>query len=64
MERLLNNKTVLLSDNVVTNIKDLWAKSIDKEQRQALYRYWLWKYIQSLTGLIDYYLGVFLNIFF
>jgi len=64
MERLLNNKTVLLSDNVVTNIKDLWAKSIDKEQRQGLYRYWLWKYIQSLTGLIDYYLGVFLNIFF
>jgi hypothetical protein len=48
MQRLLNNRTALLSDDVVKNIKDVW--SLDKEQRQALYRYWLWKYIEMLIG--------------
>jgi hypothetical protein len=50
MQRLLNNRTALLSDDQVKSFKDLWLNSIDKEQRQALYRYWLWKYIQYLTG--------------
>ncbi|CAM4789800.1 unnamed protein product [Rotaria magnacalcarata] len=49
MERLLNNRTVILSDDVVLSFKDLWAKSINKEQRQDLYRYWLLKYVQLLT---------------
>jgi hypothetical protein len=51
MQRLLNNKTTFLSDDVAKNFKDLWSKSIDKEQRQALYRYWLWKYVQLLIGI-------------
>jgi hypothetical protein len=51
MERLLNNRTAILSDDVVLSFKDLWAKSINKEQRQDLYRYWLSKYVQILTGL-------------
>jgi hypothetical protein len=63
MQRLLNNKTALLSDDIVKNFKDLWSKSIDKEQRQALYRYWLSKYVQLLIGLIDYYLEFFLIFF-
>ncbi len=51
MQRLLNNKTTLLSDDIANNFKDLWSKSIDKEQRQALYRYWLGKYVQLLIGI-------------
>ncbi len=53
MQRLLNNRTSLLSDDMVKNFTDLWSKAIDKEQRQALYRYWLGKYVQLLTGLIN-----------
>ncbi|CAF3401508.1 unnamed protein product [Rotaria sp. Silwood1] len=49
MQNLLNNRTAFLSDNEVKNITDLWSTSINKEQRQALYRYWLWKYVQLLT---------------
>lgn len=51
MRRLLDNSTALLSDDMVKNSKDLWSKSINKEQRQALYRYWLWKYVQLLTSI-------------
>ncbi len=50
IQRLLNNKIGILSDDMVKNIKDLWSKSINKEQRQGLYRYWLGKYIQYLIG--------------
>ncbi|CAF3707173.1 unnamed protein product [Rotaria sordida] len=49
MQHLLNNRTAFLSDNEIKNFKDLWSTSIDKEQRQALYRYWLRKYVQLLT---------------
>ncbi|CAF3489036.1 unnamed protein product [Adineta steineri] len=49
MQRLLYNRTALLSDDAVNNITDLWSRSIGKEQRQALYRYWLCKYVQLLT---------------
>jgi hypothetical protein len=59
MQRLLNNKAALLSDDVVQTFTDLWSTSIDKEQRQTLYRYWLSKYVQVLTGLIDNYLEFF-----
>ncbi len=59
MQRLLNSKTTILSDDVVKNFNDLWSKSIDKKQRQALYRHWLCKYVQLLTSLIDYYLEFF-----
>jgi len=64
MQRLLNNKTALLSDDIVKNFKDLWSKSIDKEQRQALYRYWLSKYVQLLIGLTHDYLEFFFIYFF
>jgi hypothetical protein len=50
IQRLLNNKTTILSDDIIQNIKDLWSNSINKEQRQSLYRYWLGKYIQHLIG--------------
>jgi len=64
MQRLLNSKTAILSDDIVKNFKDLWSKSIDKDQRQALYRYWLFKYVQLITGLIDHYLEVFVYSYF
>jgi hypothetical protein len=57
MRRLLTNRTGLLSDDAAKNCNELWAKSIDKEQRQALYRYWFSKYAQLLTGLINYFLS-------
>lgn len=50
MQKLLYNRSVFLSDDTVEKIKDLWSSSVDKEQRQALYRYWLGKYVQLLTG--------------
>ncbi|CAF2813215.1 unnamed protein product [Rotaria sp. Silwood2] len=49
MQHLLNNRTAFLSDDEVKNLKELWSTSINKDQRQALYRYWLWKYVQLLT---------------
>ena len=51
MQRLLSNRTALLSEDAAKKFNDLWAKSIDKEQRQNLYRYWLCKYVQFLTGV-------------
>ncbi len=50
MQRLLNNRRTFLSDDIVKNIKDLWSKTIDKDQRQDLYRYWLGKYVQLLIS--------------
>lgn len=50
MQRLLRNTTAFLPDDAVSKIDDLWSKSINKEQRQTLYRYWLGKYIQLLIG--------------
>ena len=50
MRCLLNNKTALLSDNVANSFKDLWSPSMNKDQRQALYRYWLFKYVRWLIG--------------
>lgn len=63
MQRLLNNRTALLSDDLVKNIKDLWSDSIDRDQRQNLYRYWLWKYVQVLIGLKDLFLFFLLRFF-
>ncbi|UJR28371.1 hypothetical protein I4U23_009614 [Adineta vaga] len=49
MQRLLTTRTGLLSDDDVRKIENLCAKSLNKDQRQALYRYWLYKYVQLLT---------------
>ena len=50
MQKLFQNTAAFLSDDVVEKIDDLWSKSINKEQRQALYRYWLRKYSHLLIG--------------
>lgn len=63
MQRLLNNKTAFLSDDVVEKIHDLWSESIGREQRQALYRYWLGKYVQLLKGYIAHSLEHSPNLF-
>ncbi len=51
MQRLLSNRTALLSEDAAKKFNDLWTNSIDREQRQNLYRYWLCKYVQFLTGV-------------
>lgn len=48
--RLRSSKTELLSDEQASSTTDLWSPSLTKECRQALYRYWLCKYIQHLVG--------------
>lgn len=52
MRYVLSNRSALPSDDEVKNIQDLWSTSIKKEQRQALYRYWLSKYYKQLTGIM------------
>jgi hypothetical protein len=53
MQQLLNNRTASLSETEMENVKDLWSKEIDKNQRQAFYRYWLRKYVHLFGGIIS-----------
>ena len=61
MQRSLYNKAAFLSDDAVDKVNDLWSNSVDREQRQALYRYWLGKYVQLLTGKFRKWMVIFLS---
>lgn len=50
MQRLMNNRTALISDEQAETYQDLWSNSISRENRQDLYRYWLSKYAHLLAG--------------
>ena len=49
MRYLLATREGLLSEDDAKKVQDLWA--IKKEQRQTLYRYWLYKYVRILMGI-------------
>ena len=50
MQYLLKNKSSLSSNDEAMSYDDLWSPSLDKHHRQALYRYWLVKYTQLISG--------------
>ena len=49
MQRLLNDRTSLFSDEQVNSMQNFWA--LNKIERQTLYRYWLRRYLQKLRGM-------------
>ncbi|CAF1069393.1 unnamed protein product [Adineta ricciae] len=48
MQYLLTTRGGLLSEDDAKKVQDLWT--VNKEQRQTLYRYWLYKYLRILTN--------------
>jgi hypothetical protein len=51
LQRLLNNREAILAETEVQKVKDIWSTT--KQQRQSLYRYWLYRYVDHLRGTVD-----------
>ena len=51
LRHLLNNRDAILPETEARKMKDIWSTT--KQQRKALYRYWLCRYVENLKGIVD-----------
>lgn len=51
LQHLLNNREAILGEAEAQKMKDIWSTT--KQQRKALYRYWLYRYVENLKGKGD-----------